>query len=742
MPKLLSSLSLLIWILFCAPEMLAQKKYTAKDSVEIYALLDKADDHDFKGKMDDAFVAVDSALILSRAKGMKRGEAFALLKIADLKLKKDGTKGIEQLFAEPLAIGLSLKDSFLTGLCHHQKAQYYRDLSQYSNVDKSLSDALKYYREKQEGFYVGLVYNDKGFANDRSGEYEKAVAAYLNAIRVFEQEKSIKEAANSTGNLASTNFKMGNTTEAIRQYKRSAAMRESIGDIKGLAAVYGNLVNVYSSLSEMDSANKYQELSLLYAQKSGVKNRIALSYANAATLLSKQNKIKEALEYEMKAIVLYTETGDKTKIAARHTAMGILYDKLKDSANAEQAFGKALAVANDLNNKAVFHDIYLPLADFYNSHGNYKKAYEYYRLHNNYKDSILSEKTTANANELQAKYESVKKDNEIARLETEQKIKQLSIEKQNAIITGNKQEAQKKETQIQLLHQQQQLRDAALAKQKEELEKQLLLNKTSEQQLLLSKQGLQLAENEKKLNQRQIDREKLIRNSIMGGALLLLLIGGLLFNRYKLRKKIDEQNALLAIRNKISKDLHDEIGSTLTSINILSNVSQQAMQTSPAEAMEMMHQIAEQSKTIQQNMSDIVWSIRPDTETIENLETRMREYAAQTLEPLGIATSFNFQKLAGNEKLPMASRKDLLLIYKEAVNNIVKHAKASSVNISLDHENHHMELLIEDNGTWKEGHTTGTGTRSMAQRAAAMGGNLAIDKDNGLTRVCLRVPVP
>jgi two-component sensor histidine kinase len=221
--------------------------------------------------------------------------------------------------------------------------------------------------------------------------------------------------------------------------------------------------------------------------------------------------------------------------------------------------------------------------------------------------------------------------------------------------------------------------------------------------------------------------------------LCILLIAAVIFWFTQLRiNRIKERNRL---RNKIASDLHDEIGSTLTSINILSNVSQQAMEHQPLQAKEMLNQIALQSKAIQQSMSDIVWSLRNENEYIESLVARMREYAAQTLEPLNINVQVNAATLIEEEKLPIQYRKEMLLIFKEATNNIAKHAGANSVTVHLNKTLKNIELTIFDNGIWK-GNTTGTGTKSMQERAEALGGTLAINTSEDGTTVKLIIPIP
>lgn len=222
--------------------------------------------------------------------------------------------------------------------------------------------------------------------------------------------------------------------------------------------------------------------------------------------------------------------------------------------------------------------------------------------------------------------------------------------------------------------------------------------------------------------------------------IVVLLFG--LFIYTLARLKIRSIREKFSLRNKIAIDLHDEIGSTLTSIHILSNVSSQALETRPQQAKAMLEQITAQSKTIQQNMSDIVWAIRPDNDKIENLVVRMREYSAQTLEPLNIKTTINIDESLLDKALSLQARKEVLLIFKEAVNNISKHAGATMVHIVLERSKDQLRLRISDNGSLKDiTGSSGTGNRSMKQRAMAISGRLTIQGSDKGTTVTLDIPL-
>ncbi|WP_315817647.1 histidine kinase [Paraflavitalea speifideaquila] len=149
-----------------------------------------------------------------------------------------------------------------------------------------------------------------------------------------------------------------------------------------------------------------------------------------------------------------------------------------------------------------------------------------------------------------------------------------------------------------------------------------------------------------------------LRNTWIIGTVLLLVLAIVLFNRYQLKKKLQQQKELEKIRNDIARDLHDDIGSTLTSINILSKVSQNNLGRDMHKSSVILENISEQSQQIQQAMSDIVWTIRPDNDKLENMVVRMREYVSHTLECKNIDIVFDVDKDILHETLAMEQRRD------------------------------------------------------------------------------------
>ena len=213
--------------------------------------------------------------------------------------------------------------------------------------------------------------------------------------------------------------------------------------------------------------------------------------------------------------------------------------------------------------------------------------------------------------------------------------------------------------------------------------------------------------------------------------LCAIMLSGIIYSIYKYR--INQLKKLLAIRTKISQDLHDEIGSTLTSINILSKVSQNNLEKDKFKALELLQKITDQSADMQQSMSDIVWSIRPDNDKMENLVIRMREYLGQTAEARNMQVQFSAEEKVLNESLSMQHRQHIFLIFKEAVNNAVKYSEGKTVSVFLEKENNHIRLSVKDDGLgFNAGKvTSSSGLKNMKARAKELNGILHIRSEAG-----------
>lgn len=240
-----------------------------------------------------------------------------------------------------------------------------------------------------------------------------------------------------------------------------------------------------------------------------------------------------------------------------------------------------------------------------------------------------------------------------------------------------------------------------------------------------------------------------VRRAILGSSFLLIQIGAiievLLFSAafgLKMRQIDKERRAYERIRENISSDLHDEIGSTLSSISILSEAVQKNITTE--EAAHPLSTISERTRQVMDTMSDIVWSVNPMNDQMDRILLHMQEYLSEVLEAKGIEHIFETNKALEKQILPMELRKDLYLLFKEAINNVAKYSAATQVLIKLNKFDQEIYLEIKDNG-WGfdvEKVKQGNGLKNMATRAERMGGKLWIESIVGQgTLIKLNIPL-
>lgn len=181
------------------------------------------------------------------------------------------------------------------------------------------------------------------------------------------------------------------------------------------------------------------------------------------------------------------------------------------------------------------------------------------------------------------------------------------------------------------------------------------------------------------------------------------------------------------LRTKIARDLHDEMGSTLTSINVLSKVAMQSG-TLNDDVIRYLQKIKDNSGIMMESMSDIVWAINPVNDSIEKVLIRMKEFTAEMLEPTKINYFFKVEGNLDKSLLNLEERKDLYMIFKESINNAIKYSNATEINIALSLHNNQLQLQITDNGIGFNSSKsfTGNGLRNMNSRAMAMKATLTI----------------
>ncbi len=211
-----------------------------------------------------------------------------------------------------------------------------------------------------------------------------------------------------------------------------------------------------------------------------------------------------------------------------------------------------------------------------------------------------------------------------------------------------------------------------------------------------------------------------------------------------LRRARDKRlRELEQVRRRIAADLHDDIGSNLTQISLLSEVAQRRLNGADVPVKEQLLNIAKLSSELIDSMSDIVWAINPKKDYLGDLSQRMRLFASDLLTARNIRLRFLATDFAPDLKAGANIRREFFLIFKEGINNIARHAACTEVEIEFIVDQDHLHLTLTDNGkgfdVTKE--SNGHGLMSMRERTLALGGSLDIVSRQG-RGTSLRFAIP
>ena len=213
--------------------------------------------------------------------------------------------------------------------------------------------------------------------------------------------------------------------------------------------------------------------------------------------------------------------------------------------------------------------------------------------------------------------------------------------------------------------------------------------------------------------------------------LLLVAIAAIIFfiiygYRQQHRRRLEK------IRNRIATDLHDDMGSTLSSIRIFSDVAKKQIEEKP-ETVQLLDRISNNATSLSENMQDIIWTIRSDNDTLEDLVSRMREFGLRVCDAKHIRFNTIVSQSFKASKLSLEQRRNLYLIFREALNNAVKYAESTQIDLILNLKGRFLKMELNDNGRGfdMEEIKRGNGLNNLEKRAKEIGGQITIKSDPG-----------
>ncbi|MDP4258967.1 MAG: tetratricopeptide repeat protein [Bacteroidota bacterium] len=457
----------------------------------------------------------------------------------------------------------------------------------------------------------------------------------------------------------------GQYKKAITAFRKSMDMYWAARDTLYFLDAASSLSIVYMNMKQPDSSLALLNRNLpLVEGLRGYDYQKAMMQERFGDAYYAQARYDEAMESYGKAYRIFGAENNRADMAYESMNLGKTYAALKKYREAQNYLLISYRINDSLKQTNYAHDAAEQLASLYKATGDWRQAYHWLEKESELQDSLALTDENEKTAQLQAKYETEKKDEEISLLKKDQELNRAIVQRQRAFQYGT---------------------------------------------ILLG--------------------------------LLLALVGLLAVNRYRAVQRAARIIEMEKIRNTIARDLHDDMGSALSSINIISKVALENAEEK-LKVNEHLRKIHENSGFMLENISDIVWTIDPVNDNLEQALFKMKEFAADILEPLNIQYVFNQTGNFHAIRLGLQTRKNLYLVFKEAVNNAAKYSRCTRIDIDVSERERQISMQVRDNGIGfkRDGVRSGNGLKNMEERARLIGGSLTIMSEEGRgTTIGLRV---
>ncbi len=330
------------------------------------------------------------------------------------------------------AISLSkkLNSNFLNQQIYKVKGLFYLSKSDNDEAIANFikSDSLaKILKDSNE---IIAAYNNIGVAYEHKDDFSKSLKYYLKAIEIAERLNDTLLLSMYYNNIGIIHYKLENYDKALYYYNKSIKYKYLMHDYNGIALLLNNIGIMYFYKDEIDSTLSYFKRSLKMWEKVGNIRQTALVLSNIGELYYEIGLLKSAINYLHEAEQKYTILKSPDDLLSVNNLIGKIYLDAGDYANAEKYLKNALLISDTIGKNNETIDNLFTLSDYYTKVKNYKNALNYYQKASELKDSLYKIESEKAFNELEIKYETEKKNQQIKLLDKKNIIQRQKLEKQ------------------------------------------------------------------------------------------------------------------------------------------------------------------------------------------------------------------------------------------------------------------------------------------------------------------------
>lgn len=608
------------------------------------------------------------------------------------------------------------------------QCKLYYQLKMYDTAIKNI-DSLLVYKHKYLPAIVAKLHRIKAQCFFRTQNFTDALMSYRSALAILEILKDYQQIDDVLSALSSCYFEIDDLPLALKYAQQAETISERNNDLQSRSRILNTMGNINKELKNYSQAKVNFSQCLEIASNNGDYEGVILSTSGIAMIERNMGNYKDAWLLLEKALACAKQhnanhfiTGVKINMANIKSDQGILNE-------AEVIYKEALLVAKQISDRKNMALINANLGFLYFDEARYIEAERFLKT----AMPIATEIGDVNL------------------------IKEIHGGLYDAYKAMNKSHEALYEHEQYALYADSLMNDDK-AKQISNLRTQYAVNQKE-------KELNDVAQRQRIISEAAIGRQKLIRNFSIASGFLCLLLAGFVFQRYRDKlhtsKILAEKNAAIeyayhdlklaqkslietekqreaqSVRVTIARDIHDEIGSGLTKITLLSDVAKR--KTQQPEIADSLSKITSYSKNVSTSLSEIVWSINPMHDNVASLISYMKATANNLLEDSGINYTLEFPHCDTAYKMHPELKRNIYLVMKEAIHNTIKYAHAKNISIAFSVNNDNFILKIIDDGVGMKNinNSSGNGLVNMHQRMLQHSNMLQIfsEPDKGCTIV-------
>lgn len=525
-----------------------------------------------------------------------------------------------------------------------------------------------------------LLYNSYGVFKRDMSQYDDAIHYHKIALDLAKSHNNVKEEIKAYNNLGVAYRRVDDYNMALDYLTKAWMLAEKMGDNYSVTIALNSIGNIHVVREDYRAAIYYFKLCMPIAARENNKRGLAINLQNMGECYERMGMMDSAKIYYKRALGFNIIRNDDKGIAICYNSLGNILIREGQIDRGLNLLKKALDINIKLGDQLFIANSYSNLGKAYFLKKDYQMAQQMFDTSLNIANTIRSVVEAKNAYEGLTKTAAAREDWKAA-FEYGSLFKELS----DSILLKNNQSLRNKE----------------------------------------------FAYHQEKVEMAQkVDRNK---NIIMVGSLilfLLLLITGVL---YYLRLRLLERNRSLQreleIRAQIASDLHDDMGSSLSSIHIFSEL----LRKSGAGSHDLLSKIEANAKDTLEALDDIIWLVKPSNDKFSNLSTHISEFAIPLFESKNINFEIEFPENIADIPIPMETRRNIFLIIKESVNNLVKYSECTEASIKAWIDNNILRFVVKDNGKGfnPNQETNRNGIKNLRARAKQINADIDINSTPG-----------